>query len=598
MPEQLSLFGPARPAGVLVARGARAAEALLFGLVEPLLAEAARDPRLLARPVRIVVPSRSLRLHVTAALAARRGRAVAGVSVQTLHGLALGVVERAGEHLPLAGHLFDVLAERFARAEPALRRGLDGLVDGYAAAAGSVRDLLDAGLVPELAEAAQEALAADGPRVATRAEVERALALVRVAARTEAALAALGAGRSSTLLRRAAELLGRDPALLPARAVLVHGFADATGVAADLIEALLRLPDARLVLDRPPSPGGDGRQAVERAFTDRLALRLAARSREEAAGPAPELAAVHRLEATGTDAEVRAVALAARAAIDAGSRPEKIAIAARDLAPYGPALARHLTRLGVPFSGLGAQGSPGPAERRTRAAAELLRRGEEAPCDLWLDAVLPPVGARGPFGAARFDVRLALNALGAGRLRDAAVLDLERALVDGDYPLPIRQGLAVLPADDQSEEGEAAGTRRTTRPRRRVEGAVLGRAVAAARRLVRRLESWPEEAPFGEHLRRLRALIEEDLGWRPAAGATPPSPSPPSRRSPGWPRSPRLRARSRPRWGSRMPSCGSWRPGRSPRRPSPGSAGRGAASRSSPSWRRAAAPSTTCSWWA
>ena len=36
--------------------------------------------------------------------------------------------------------------------------------------------------------------------------------------------------------------------------MLIHGFADATGVATDLIEALLRQREAWIYLDQPPDP--------------------------------------------------------------------------------------------------------------------------------------------------------------------------------------------------------------------------------------------------------------------------------------------------------------------------------------------------------
>ncbi len=212
MPLQLSLFDllqePTRPTGrILVAHGPRAAEALLLERLDALLAEARRDPALLGRPVRIVVNSRSLRLHVAAALVRRRGRSVAGVSVQTLFGLASEILERAGETAPRGAMLFDLFSQRAARDEPALRRGLEDLADGFRTVTGTVRDLLDAGFEPVHAEAAEEALASDGPFVASRADVERARALVRSAAQAEAAMRTSGLGRASTLLRRAAEIV-------------------------------------------------------------------------------------------------------------------------------------------------------------------------------------------------------------------------------------------------------------------------------------------------------------------------------------------------------------------------------------------------------
>ena len=237
MAVQLSLFesespaGPPSPPGrVLVARGALAAEAAVLDRLAELLDAARQDPSLLALPVRVVVPSRSLRVHVAAAVV--RSRAAAGVLVQTLHGLAFEILERAGEAEPRGLPLAEILSQRLAAKEPSLRSGLGDLVDGYGGVAATARDLLDAGLEPVHADAALEALSLDGPYVASRAAVERARALVRVAARTEEELRRREMGTLGSILRRASDLLEADPErVLPARAVLIHGFADATGVA-------------------------------------------------------------------------------------------------------------------------------------------------------------------------------------------------------------------------------------------------------------------------------------------------------------------------------------------------------------------------------
>ncbi len=523
MPQQLRLFEapepPRSPGEVWVVRGARAAETLLFSRLDALLGEARKNPALLARPVRVLVPSRSLRAHLGAALVRRRGRSIAGVTIQTLHALACEILERAGEPVPRGTPLFDVLAQRLARLEPALRRGLDDLVDGYGAVAGTVRDLLDAGLEHDLAEAIDEALATDGPRIASRAEVERARALVRVAARTEALAPALGLGRASSLLRRAAELFAVYPErVLPFRALLIHGFSDATGVATDLLQELLR-QGARLVLDHPPTPPTPGGLSggVERAFTERFAERLAMVSRfvpapppRDSDLPAPQ---VDFVEAVGAEAEAREVARRVRALLDGGERPEGIGVVARDLAPYALALRRHLRRLAVPFSGLAAHGALEPAGRRARAFLELLRRGAEVPADRWLDTVaslgLPGRGGRRSMGGLLVDLRLAFYSLGAGRLRDVAELDPEAFLRDGSYALPIRQGLRTA----ATEEGQEAEEGETYAARRRVDGAQIRAAVRTAGRVRERLAAWPDEAPAAEHFRLLRALLVTDLGW-------------------------------------------------------------------------------------
>ncbi len=538
--QQLSLFAasasPAQhPGRILISRGARAAEALLLARLDALLAEARRDPSLLARPVRIVVPSRSLRLHVSAALVRRRGRSVAGVSVQTLFGLAAEILERAGEPAPRGAGLLDVLAQRAARAEPSLRRGLEGLEDGFAAVTGTVRDLLDAGLEPVHAEAAEEALASDGPAVAGKPEIDRARALVRSAARVEAAMGDLRLGRASTLLRLAAErieLRGEDA--LPSRAILIHGFADATGVATDLIQALLRRCGAWVILDHPPKPEDPAGEAGEREFTARFTERLVHSAGTEAS-PAPAAEGISpphlaAFEAVGAEAEAREVAARVRALLDAGADPEGIGVVARDLALYRFPLRRHFERLGLPFSGVGEPGALAQTGRRARALLALLRDGEGVPSGRWLDAVVSlPEGRHAPaFSQARgggwVDLRLAFAALGAGRLRDTSSLRLEDLLKKGWYALPIRQGLQTASGsgdggneEDAPEtlEDQEEGTRgnEAHARRRRIPGALIRAAVRAATRTRGRLAAWPAEATAADHLGRLRALLEKDLGW-------------------------------------------------------------------------------------
>src|SRR6185369_4351888 len=263
-------------------------------------------------------------------------------------------------------------------------------------------------------------LAALGPAAASGAAVERARALVRVAARVEAEGRRLGIGRTSHLLRRAAELVahGADAPerFLPSRALYVHGFADATGLATDLLTQLLRRPGARLLLDRPLDPAAPPAQpdAWEKAFSERFAGRLTltgARFEEARPKKAPvERARLARLEGAGTEAEVRGVALRLRGLLDAGVLPEGIGVVARDLAPYRLALRRQLGRLGIPFSGLGTRGAIEPAGRRAAALLELLRRREEAPCDRWLDAAVSLPASSGGVGG-----RLRLAAAGRRR---------------------------------------------------------------------------------------------------------------------------------------------------------------------------------------
>jgi len=488
---------------IRVGRGARATEALVLADLDSLLDAAREDPSLLARPVVVVVPSRSLRLHLAERLVARRGRAAAGVEVRTLHGLAAGIVERFGRAPLPASRLVPLLVRRFTSREPALAALVQQFDDGELPAHATVRDLLDAGFTPAHADAVVELLTERG----SGAEEARALALVRVAAAVAAELARLGVATGGEVLVAAAELLQRDPErALPARAVLVHGFADATGVATDLIAALLRHRAATAYLDRPPDPADSSRADIGAAFGERLAARLGGIAAREAEVEAPPATArLDLVQAPGAQAEVREVARRVRALAEAGTPFERIGVVARDLGAYVQPLQLHFTRLAIPFSTLDAPGSRDAEARRAGALAALLALGEDAPADAWLGALGDGDG---------FDLRLGLRACAAARLRDVAALEPAALLGrDGDLALPLRRGLAVRKDDDGTEGGPVA-------PRRALPGRQLRRAVRRARALVARLRAWPAEAPPAEHVRTLRRLVASDLGWRGATPAT------------------------------------------------------------------------------
>jgi hypothetical protein len=482
---------------IQVGRGPRAVEALLLAELDALVEAGRREPDALRAPVRVVVPSRSLAQHLQAALLRHAGRAVLGCRVQTLQALAFEIVERAGR--PAAGSelLFPVLVRQLGRREPALRERLDALVDGYGIVGANVDDLLDAGFEEAHAEALEEAIVAATPAGELR---ERALAVGRVAARAAQAVATGRVGHRCALFRRARELLERDPeGVLVARAVLIHGYADATGVQADLLEGLVRCRDARLFLDRPADPSAADREDPGVAFGRRFAARFVG---AEAAEPsAPRTPA--RLEvwyAPGPQAEVAALAARLRELLDAGARAEGLGVALRGLRAYRLPLRRSLQRLGIPFSGLAGEGSPGPAARRLEALQVLLQQGERTPAEGWLDVA----ELEGCTPGQRTDLRLALHAVGAARLGDVARL---RSVEEGAAPealeLPVRQGLAG------PEEG--VGSRA---PRRRLARALLDSAIRAARALAADLASAGPREPLGRHLARLRAITEEGLGWR------------------------------------------------------------------------------------
>ena len=492
---------PSSNARILVAAGARATETLLLECLEPLVQAARSDWRLLAKPVRIVVPSRSLRDHVSATLVGRFGPALAGLEIQTLHGLALEILDRMRAPAAPGEALLPILVRAAAKREPLFVCELGALHDGFGAVVGSVRDLLDAGHVRENADVIEEALASH-PGAAE--ERERAGALVRVTREVSARLEQLGLDSRASLLGRAADALRREPErALPQRAVLVHGFADATGVATDLVEALVRACGARVLLDRPPDPSDPGLSDSGCAFTERFAARL------ESAGelallpqaqPAPP--EIHLLRAPGGEAEVRGVSLRVRALLDARVASESIGVVARTLTPYALRIRSHFDRLGIPFSTLRARSGPDGGGRRIEAFLALLERRGETPADRWLDALAPML--RGTTSLA--DLRMALHALGAARVEQVAALDIPRRLQGRpSYALPVRHGITL----EEDEDGEL----RARGERRRVPREALCTLVSRAARLCEALLAWPDEAPLGEHLDRVQDLVVQALGW-------------------------------------------------------------------------------------
>ncbi|HTF35544.1 MAG TPA: PD-(D/E)XK nuclease family protein [Myxococcota bacterium] len=467
----------------------------------------------LERPVRIVVPSRSLRDHLGTAIVRCMGRAVAGIEIHTLHGLARDVLERTGQRAPGGEELVPILVSRGARLEMELREGLEPLREGYAALTGTITDLLDAGFEAVHAGALDDALCEFDSRKEGSARggrsVARMRALVRVAARTARELARLGLGRASTRLRLAREAIEHDAeGALPARAVLVHGFADATGEASALIEALCRYRGATVYIDHPPDPAHPARADFGVRFTQRLherLLGLGELTEEDHPEPAPPI--LETLVAGEGQSEVRAVADRVRRLLDRPEppRPEEIGIVARTLGPNALALRLHLERLGIPFSSATAQAPWSAARRRVDALLHLLRRREATPADRWLEARADLTSER------RCDLRVALNALGAARLGDVAQLVPGRDLDPRKgHPLPVSRGL-VLRSPAPNELGEnvpqASATPRT------LSFDALDAAIRAAGRLCQRFAAWPSGAPLAQHLAGLYELMREDLAF-------------------------------------------------------------------------------------
>ena len=490
---------------VEVAWGPERAETALLDAISGEVAALYEEPGNLALPLRVVVPSRSLRLHLGARVVARLGGPVLGLKIQTLSGLALEILERAGEASPLSD-VFPLVVREQARAEAQLRDSLGLLTDGYAAVEAAVVDLLDAGFEPVHAEAADERLVESASRGQA---VALARAVIRVAVRTAEVLREHGVGVRSDLLARAAELLQEDRQCLPSGGVFVHGFADATGRATELILALLRYRSAVVVLDLPQEPAAllsGSAEPPSEIFVDRFKERLSGVASVVAAEAQPAAAPlVSSFSAIGSDGEVREVAQRIQLLLRKGVRPEGIGVVARDRDPYVAWLRLHFDRLGVPYSGLAPIQLGDSCSRRYVALAALLRGRERCPADCWLDARAnvqesPSEGKVGFGDTERDDLRLGFRHHGAGRLFQAAALP---QFANG-MSLPVRRGFS----DPAPQSGEAP-----VAERRMIAPAVIDAARDAAKQVHARLSEWPLRASLVEHTQRLCALALEDLAW-------------------------------------------------------------------------------------
>ncbi|NWG00321.1 MAG: PD-(D/E)XK nuclease family protein, partial [Thermoanaerobaculaceae bacterium] len=298
------------------------------------------------------------------------------------------------------------------------------------------------------------------------------------------------------LVRAAAERV------LPARAVVVHGFAEATGLAADLLEAItLRCPTTT-ILDEPPDPADPTRPDLGVVFAARLRERLARHAPLEVWDETPPPASREVYAGVSVDDEVRWTAEQMRTLLDAGVCPERIGVVCRNLDEVAMEVERHFSRLGIPYSSEGASGSLLPVGRRLAALVEVLRRGEAVSVDAWLLA-----GG----GEESAELGLALRACGAGKLAQLASLAVEPLLDGGGYlPLPLRRGLGEAPAD--GEDGPAPLLRQ------RLPGAVLREAVRRAQAWCQGAAAWPAQGELAVHVECWRRLAATGLGWSAGGG--------------------------------------------------------------------------------
>lgn len=423
----------------------------------------------------IVVPSRAMRRALLDDLLCHAPQACVGTHVLTLAGLAREVLLRGGRPLSEDPGLFSIAVRHAVLGHRELAELVAPFEDGASLASEAVSDLLSAGV------AAVERPADESPRVAALLSASREVAQL---------LRRNQLYRSQDLLAEAAALLCANPGLLGVNAAFVIGFDDATGQGASLLRALIESTETVAVFfDRPADP-------IAEADVDRGSV-FAERFAEQLIGDRDDWSSVHVarteratlscFDAPGLEAEVREVAHRCAEALANGVAPTRIAIIARDLAPYALDLRYQLVARGVPFSGGVLSPQVLPQSRVIRALAALIGEGERcsvaALVDLCADARL------------HADLKLALQTMGVVELDELAKIDF--ADLGDHYPLPLCSRLVA--------DGDLVRVQRRSLPTTE-----LGRVQRLAIEL---LAAWQalmantQRAPIAEHLNGLNRLL-------------------------------------------------------------------------------------------
>jgi len=440
----------------------------------------------LDQKLRIIVPSRSLRHHLLAVLAREFG-ALAGLVVQTHRALAREVLEYGGAEPPVGlpeGR--ELLLRQLASREEVFAATLGKLRDGYAPVVAALQDLLDAGLDASNIEVLRDAVTETGPGPGR----QRAFALLRTAGRWLHFVGSQAPARRIGVLEAAVEML-ENGVFPPSRGILIHGFAEATGLVSNLLEALCRRYEAECLFDLPPDPASPAHRDRGFRFVLRLGDRISGAGRLETmpwktgAGTEVRLSA---FPAPGREAEIREIAARIRGLLDGGALPEGIGVVSRFIDQGTAAsIRRHFSRLGIPFSVEGASLPPGASFRRTRALLGLLTSGARTPAADWIEAAGNISGVGDPQL-----LETALRSTGLSLLRDIRDIDLETLCPKSDLEIPVVEGL-----DDRGKVRNAKISRKE-----------LEAARDAAASLLSALSSVPERGCPAGVFRWIRRILD------------------------------------------------------------------------------------------
>ncbi len=471
---------------IYTAQGPQRAEKLLIENVVAEARAAVGDPTLLQRPVLVVVPSSELRLGVVTRLAA--AGATLGVEVQTLHSVALNLHRAAGHTIDGGALLSEILGRRAVKQQPGLRQTFEPLVDGLGLVAASVRDLLSADFRP-----------IDDARHSAQTQE-----LLRATAETQQQMQHRSCRRPGDWQQSAAPLV--EPHL-HARSVWIYGFADVSGQACRLVQALWN-HGAKLVVDLPQDPafGGEDRGArFARNFVQRVCGETLADIPDSQSNVTREF-----FHTSGRSDEVREVAHRIRRLIADGTQPEKIGVVVRQYDAYAGLIRQWFPALAVPFRAPTPPPGFFPDHRRMRAALEVLELGPTAKVDRWLDALSRSEQGLGLKSRVE-DFRIAMRTLGVARLEQAAALDAQELTGDsGVFRLPVR---TRSESDQPLEEGQP----RRSQTRALTFTQLMG-DIDLVQQTLQRIADWPRRTTLAEHADYARLVLEQVFGWSSSVG--------------------------------------------------------------------------------
>lgn len=336
-----------------------------FEALEDAFAERVRAllPKAGGKPVLVVAPSRVMTDRLERLLAVEKSLPLLGVHFHTFHSLAAAVVEEGGfpDAALVSDPVFhDAVVDRVLDKAPALGIAKELRPKALASAVrSSLRDLIDSGVDPrQVAEHFGSTLLKD------EEEAARLNGLLALLALYEKELSRLGVQPPSALVKQAAAYAPASEWLSGFSEVLYYGFYDLTGLQLDFFESVTNTRPSKLYF--PFRQGHPAFRFSEELFDQKFSGHANLAVKDSGNGTAlgrvldslfdpskPPVAVEHGrivvVSASGARDESWAAAKEVLRLLGEGIPAHEIAVVARSLEPYRPALAEMFAAEGLPL---------------------------------------------------------------------------------------------------------------------------------------------------------------------------------------------------------------------------------------------------------